>query len=273
MAIMAFLAGLTLLMTLAGYRMSAGWQSDLSRTAVVQVYPENADESSQALDLAKQVLKAELPRAKIRPVSGEDAADLLRPWIGNADLPDDIPMPVLIRLKTSIAKSVDTESLKTAFAAAGLNVDIDDHSRWRRDIRRTWAAVRTGLLGIMLTVITASVAVASYATQSVLHSRKTIIKVLGHVGAPDMFVIRQFVTRFFWLGLKAAFVGSAGAFLFAIIFTLLRGATMPEFLGLPIIKLSDLISLAILAGLLASISAVTAGVTTVMKLRRDRRLS
>lgn len=271
MATMAFLASLTLLLALSGVQASKNWQADVKRALTVQILPSETQSADEIRKAGRDIVKSVLPRSRVTPLSDQAARDLLRPWIGDLALPEDIPVPIILKVDTGTDGAVDVAALTSAFETAGLQTEVDDHKRWGDNIRRTWRALHMGLLGIIMIVLAASGAVASYATHAVLRSRQTIIEVLAHVGAPDRFIITLFTRRFSGLGLKAAIVGGAGALLFLIIFSGLTASFAKDILPDIRVGLGDILSVACLALIMAVISGGVAALTTSYKLRRDRR--
>ncbi len=272
MTVMSFLAALTLLLTLAGVSASQKWQSDLNRNVTVQILAENGEDHDSLVDQAMQAIQTAAPSAKINRMSNAQSRDLLRPWLGERALIEDLPVPIILTVRGRRSEVLDSPAIKAALDVTGLETDVDDHSRWSDNIRRTWQAVKAGMIGIIVIVLSASAAVAAYATQSVLKARETILRVLSHVGAPDRFIVGLFARRFFSLGLAAAMAGALGALLFLI---LLFGITAPfaaDILPLLFIGPVDIAGLAALVIALGVISAGVAILTSVRWLKRERRV-
>lgn len=272
MATMAFLASLTLMLTLMGFRTSHVWQTDLARTATVQIYMADSDTRESVIGQARIIVAQNLPGSEVEPLSQGEAQSLLRPWLGNLELPDDLPLPIMLRLTTNGENVLNPVALQAAFEEVGLETDVDDHARWGEGLLRTWRAVQIGMLMIIIIVISASMAVATFAAQSVLRARQNIIDVLQQVGASDRFIIRLFWTRFLGFGLKGAFVGALSALLFLFAFTALKGSLASGFLPALNLQISDLLWLGVLTVIMGVITGLTAGFAARSGLRRERRL-
>lgn len=268
---MAFLAGLTLLIFMTGLRASQSWQNDLARTMTVQILHNGDQNASDLSTQARNIVTDIMPDSRVSVMSPEESRALLSPWIGELDLPEDIPLPVVIKIKRSSDQPANVEALQNALMAAGLRADIDDHTRWGQNIRRTWRAVQIGMGAIIFIVLSASAAVAAYATRSVLRVRQTIIDVLAHVGAQDRYIAGLFIHRFLGLGLAAAITGGVAALLSLILFASVTKSYAVDILPVTGLRLPDILALAALILTLGLISAGTAGWTTISKLRRDRR--
>ena len=268
MAIMSFLTALTVLIGLMGFRLSHSWQQDLAGTMTIQVLeapdPLDPDPGPKIVDMIKDIS----PRHTVSVVSQTESRQLLRPWIGDLDLPDDLALPALVRLDA--LKSDHLSQLQERLDAEGFVVDIDDHSVWRKNIQRTWRAVQVALVLIIIIIMAASTFISSYATQSVLRARQNIIDVLSHVGARENYVAQLFISRFGSLGLKAACLGTVLALLAVLVLGLFSGFMSTDLRSILGPKVSDLIFLAILAIVMGLISGATAGHITLSKLRADR---
>ena len=271
MAIMACLASLTLLFSLTGFRTSQNWQADNARALTVQILPDDGSENHilEASDIIKKIL----PGAQVTPIGAREARKLLGPWIGDVDLPEDLPLPILLKVKAATPREADLNTLKMAFSRAKIETIIDDHSRWRENIRKTWQTVQVAMWGIIMLVMAASAAIIYYATRSVLRSRQTIINVLIHVGAPDRYIVRLFTQRFFSLGLKAAIIGALSALLGIILFSARTKTMAADILPHTGLHLTDMVWLAGLISGFALLSGLTAIFTTRALIRKDRQTS
>ena len=73
------------------------------------------------------------------------AEALLRPWVGEAALPD-LPLPYLVTVRLDPKAPASAPTLSRALAEAGLDATVDDHSLWRGEVERS-AGVITALAG------------------------------------------------------------------------------------------------------------------------------
>ena len=146
----------------------------------------------------------------------EQAEALLEPWLGQDNLPDDLPLPYLITIKLEPGalnmKTVMAQSLEKS----GIPASIDDHGRWSGDILRTAQGLQTLALLILALLGGAAVAAIGFAARAVLASQHETVDALHLCGARDGFIIKIFVNRFSMLGFKAGCVGSVLASLSAL---------------------------------------------------------
>ncbi len=264
MAVMSFLATLTLLLVLMGIRQSASWQNDLQSAATVQVMtPAGGDVAVDILRQQPGVRAAEL-------LDAQENRNLLAPWIGTAELPEDLIIPELVRLEID-RSNFDHKQIWNALAEQNIDVIVDDHQQWSRNLSSTWSRIRLFLFSLLAIILMATVAISSFATQSVLQARQNIINVLGQVGAEDGFIARLFVSRFLSIGFKAAISGMVLAVGFFALFMIFQNWGTDEH-GMKVkIEISDLIWLILLALIMGTISAVTAGISAGRSIQRAER--
>jgi len=270
LAIMAFLASLALVFALSANRLKTDWQDDLGRSATIQVMLENSEARDLKIKSALSILNAEFPGATINELSSEKSKALLRPWLGSVDIPDDLPIPSLISLEFSSAVALDIEDLKSQFSAEGLIVDIDDHSRWSTQIKRTGRGLLTSALAMLGLIFFACAAVSAFATQAALSAQRDVIRVLLQVGASDKFVTKLFTKQAGKRGLISGFIGVVLGTIVALIARIRRNADTALLPDLTF-DFTDIFWLLLLALSLGMICALAAGVTSIRLLRQEHR--
>ena len=270
MVIMSFLAALTLIASLMGMRQSASWQNDLKSTATLQVISDTPQNIEAHVNRAVEILKATPGIKSAQRVSDADNRKLLNPWIGELGLPEDIILPALIRLSVDDTK-LDIAALTSKLTADGISASYDNHSQWSKNLSTTWQRLRLALMGILILMIASTVAISSFATQSVLRARQNIINVLGQVGATDEFIAQLFVKRFLSLGFKAAITGTVLAVMFVALFMVWQNLGTDSS-GLKLdVQLTDLFWLILLAIVMGLISALSAGRSTMQTIQSQRQ--
>ena len=270
LAIMAFIASLALVFALSANRLKTDWQSDLSRSATIQVMLENSEVRDLKIKSALSILEAQLPGASIKELSSDDAKALLRPWLGSVDLPDDLPIPALISVEFPSAADLNIEALQSQLLAEGLIVDIDDHSRWSAQIKRTGRGLLASALAMLGLVFFACAAVSAFATQAALSAQRDVIRVLLQVGASDKFVTKLFIKQAGKRGLISGFIGVILGTIAALIARIKRNADTALLPDLTF-DFTDIFWLLLLALSLGVICALAAGFTSFRLLRQEHR--
>ena len=270
LAIMAFIASLALVFALSANRLKTDWQSDLSRSATIQVMLENSEVRDLKIKSALSILETQLPAASIKELSSDDAKALLRPWLGSVDLPDDLPIPALISVEFPSAADLNIEALQSQLLAEGLIVDIDDHSRWSAQIKRTGRGLLASALAMLGLIFFACAAVSAFATQAALSAQRDVIRVLLQVGASDKFVTKLFIKQAGKRGLISGFIGVILGTIAALIARIKRNADTALLPDLTF-DFTDIFWLLLLALSLGVICALAAGFTSFRLLRQEHR--
>jgi cell division transport system permease protein len=265
--IMALLAGCALLFARGAMRLSGDWQSQLSGTLTVQVILESSEDWGPQTNLARAALADAVPGADIELVSQDDAKALLKPWLGNAVLPDDLPVPGLINLT---GNSISTASVQSALVEAGLKATIDDNSRYADQLRGTAKRLVGIGLGTLLLILMAGLSVNIFATRAGMTAQKEIIRVLVQVGASDKFIAKLFIGQ----ALRRGALGAAIGLCFAAILWGILSLTS-EWGGLGwtgfTAGLKDILWLICLGVIFAGICAAAAGITAARQLAFERK--
>ena len=270
LAIMAFIASLALVFALSANRLKTDWHSDLSRSATIQVMLENSEVRDLKIKSALSILETQLPAASIKELSSDDSKALLRPWLGSVDLPDDLPIPALISVEFPSAADLNIEALQSQLLAEGLIVDIDDHSRWSAQIKRTGRGLLASALAMLGLIFFACAAVSAFATQAALSAQRDVIRVLLQVGASDKFVTKLFIKQAGQRGLISGFIGVILGTIAALIARIRRNADTALLPDLTF-DFTDIFWLLLLALSLGVICALAAGFTSFRLLRQEHR--
>lgn len=264
-AVLCFLASLTVFAAIAGDRAAQGWRSELAASATVQVRPSGGQTPSEAAARAAEAL-AGVPGVVEAQVLDRAAAErLLEPWLGRGNIPDDLPLPRLVTVDLDPARPAGPEALKAAMTRAGVDADLDDHRRWMQEVERAGLAVRAAALAACLLTGAAAAAVISFATRAGLAARRDVVEVLHLSGARDSFVAGLFQTRFAALAARA---GAYGALVAALLAAVAKGAGGAEGLT-PVLPLAwaDLL-FALPVPLLAALVAATSARRTALSILR-----
>ena len=270
LSIMAFLATLALLFSLSADRLRKNWQGELGSSATVQIMIESKELRQTQIEAALNVLRPALPNSAVDQLGEDKSKDLLKPWLGNLDLPDDLPLPVLISIRSSGDDIISPEHLTSLLGNEGLIAEVDDHSRWSDQIGRSGRGLQAAALALLALIFGAGIAVSGFATQAALSAQRDVIRVLVQVGAEDSFIAKLFIKQAGYRGLKGGIIGVVFGTLTALILSLRRAketALLPD-LGL---HWTDGLFLLMLIIGFTLICALAAGLTAFRLLRRERR--
>jgi cell division transport system permease protein len=217
--LMTFLALMALGASFVLGAMTQRWTSGLENRVTVEIPAQDADgnvigpeEMAKMTDRASGILENYPAIAAVHVMERSEIAALVSPWLGDAKLPGEVPLPALISVEikegNSSALPVLEEKLKDAVPLARL----DRHEDWLKDLLRFTralqfaAALLTAVIG--LTTVTA-VAGAVRSRIAVYHAE---VELLHLMGANDPYIARQFQRHSLALALKGSVAGGiAGA--------------------------------------------------------------
>lgn len=221
--VLCFLASVAAVGALAADRAAHGWAGRLRDEATVQVRPRVDETGPTAAGRAAEVLAGVKGVAEAEAMDRKTAEALLRPWVGEAVLPD-LPMPYLVTVRLDAEAPASATTLSRALAEAGLDATVDDHSLWRGEVERSAGVVAALAGAAFLLIAAATAAVIAYATRAGMAAQAAVIETLSLNGATDGYVAGLFQRRFGGLAARAGAAGAAGAALLLALARLVGGA-------------------------------------------------
>ncbi len=209
-AIMTFLACLTLGGVLLIRDTAQGWQTQISREATIQIKPGDFD-MEQALEEARAIAAAEPGVTDARIIDREATARLLEPWLGTDFDMDELPVPRLVVVTLSQDKLPDFEGLGERLADAVPGASLDDHRTWvSRLVSMAQTTTSIGI-AILILVLAATALTVVFATRGAMAGSGHIIEVLHFVGASGNFIAAEYRGHFLSTGLRGAGLGGLAA--------------------------------------------------------------
>jgi len=218
-AIMSFLAALTIGAVRIAQISSDAWRSDLSREATIQVKPVAGRDLDA--DVARTLAIAEKSPgvAEARVYSKEESEKLLEPWLGSGTDWKSLPVPRLIRLRLAERSDANLAALRRTLAENMPAALLDDHHAFSGRLSGiSRAATFTGM-AIFALVLCATVLSVSFATRGTVAANRPTVEVLHFVGARDSYIANIFQRYFLEAGCKGGLIGGGIA---ALLFLLSR---------------------------------------------------
>ncbi len=206
-AVLCFLACLAAVGAASADRAAHGWARQLGAEATVQVRPRVGETGAEAAARAAETLAGVTGVAEAQAMDRKAAEDLLRPWVGDAVLPD-LPMPYLITVRLDRDAPASAVTLSRALAEAGLDASVDDHSLWRGEVERSAGLITALAIAAFLLTAGAAGAAVAYATRAGMAAQAALIETLSLNGASDGTIAWLFQRRY---ALVAATAGAIGA--------------------------------------------------------------
>jgi cell division transport system permease protein len=210
-AIMTFLACLTLGAVASVSDTAATWQQDISREVTIQIKPYDNVEMEKALEDARALVTGFEGIAGAQVLDKYDTASLLEPWLGSGVNIDELPVPRLLTVRIEEGARPDFGAIRTALAEKVPGATLDDHRAWvDRLVTMAWTTMAIGL-SVLALVLVATVLTVVFATRGAMAGNREIVEVLHFVGADSNFIAREFQRHFLVLAFRGALAGGAGA--------------------------------------------------------------
>jgi cell division transport system permease protein len=272
-AIMSFLACLSVAAVAIVADRAAGWQRQIADEVTIQIKPTDEMDVdavvARAVDIATQIPGVIAAKA----IDEKESNALLEPWLGSDFDIKELPVPRLVAVR--IADDANLDALATRLREEIPTASLDDHGQWLQRLS-AMARVMTLLGLVVLALVFAATALCVvFATRGAMAGNRTVIEVLHFVGAEDSYIAREFQRHFLLLGLKGASIGggvAVGLFLLISLFGRLEGPTPEEaqlrsLFGGVAVGLNGYVGAAVTVLALAVIIAVTARLTVRRTLR------
>ncbi|MCA2376746.1 cell division protein FtsX [Agrobacterium sp. 22-211-1] len=208
-AIMAFLACLTLGAVSMVRATAATWQSQISREITIQIKPEDGLDMNAALNKARNLALTFVGTRDGTILDDAATSRLLEPWLGSGLDLSELPIPRLVVITIDENNPPDFQAMRDMLKAELPQAFLDDHRTW---VDRLVSMARTTVmigLGVLILVFTAMVLTVVFATRGALSGNRHIVEVLHFVGAESSFVAREFQKHFLKISLKGAAAGGA----------------------------------------------------------------
>lgn len=206
-AIMSFLAAVTLGAVVLVRGAANEWQSQVSREMTVQVRPAPGRNIDAEVARAVEIVQATPGIASVKAFSKDESAKLLEPWLGTGLSFEELPIPRMLVVTVAGGATPDLAALRTSLREKVAGASLDDHRGWIDRMRSmARAAVLAGLMVLCL-VMGATVLLVAFATRGAMAANRPIVEVLHFVGAKNRYIAGQFQRHFLMLGLKGAAIG------------------------------------------------------------------
>ncbi len=273
-AIMTFLACLTVgAVTLV--RDTAGvWQSQIAREATIQIRPRDDLDMEAALEAARTIAGTFAGVRQATVVDSAATARLLEPWLGTGLDLEELPVPRLVIVTIDEAAPPDFAAMREAIRKQVPNASLDDHRNW---VDRLVSMARTTVtigFAVLILMLSATVLTVIFATRGAMAGNGHVIEVLHYVGAEARFIASQFRRHFLLTGIKGAAAGGLAAIIVFILFGWWSGRNMatPEadqataLFGNFAIGMTGYLGVGVVVVLVAALTAATSHATVVAHL-------
>ena len=181
-AIMTFLACLTAGGVYMVNQSANAWVDDIASEITIELDPLNTADIEKKMTLVALFLAKQRGVTRVKPLSADDSAKLLEPWLGSTAALSALPIPRLIAVEIDRSSPPDIDLIKNALNQNFEGVTLDDHRRWQSEIKLITRSTALGGIAVLGLVAAATVAVIVSATRSAMASNRTIIEMLHFRG-------------------------------------------------------------------------------------------
>jgi cell division transport system permease protein len=213
-AAMGFLAALALSGWVGAAALANSWQSGAASVLTVQV-PQPNDPAAQGagtrLTRVLATLRATPDVAEAKPLTEDELARLLRPWLGAGASRLAIPLPAVIAVRLRDTND-DVGSLGRQLDAVAPGTLTEQHEGWMRRLSVLARSLQACAGLTLLLVAAVAVTVVAVATRAGLSARREAIEIVHGLGATDGYIAGRFAVR----ATSLAALGGVGGALVAL---------------------------------------------------------
>jgi cell division transport system permease protein len=207
-AIMVYLAALAIAGTITLSQVIRSWSVAGSGTLTIQVpFGESAAKTTALAKRAAAELRKTPGIRRVRLLSRDDVAALIRPWLGSVAQTAGLPLPALIDASVANDASVDLAALSKRLAGIAPGTTVEDHQKWLDKLVGFARSIWLVTLLVVAMILLAAVVTVIFTTRTGLRIHYRVIEVLHLIGAHDRYISRQFERQAVLLSLKGAVVG------------------------------------------------------------------
>ena len=206
-ALMVYLAVLSLTGVLILHAAVERWQRGEVDTLTVQMMPvEGVSEETRIVRL-QEILADIEGISRIRVVPHAESTSLIEQWLGEGNLPADLPLPRLVDLELETGHGLDAESLTLRLQASLADVTVDDAKLWLDRLADLGRSLELLALAVVVLIGLAVVATVVFTTRMGISIHRNVIELLHLIGARDGYVAAQFQRQAMILGLRGGTIG------------------------------------------------------------------
>ncbi len=228
MAIMLCLTVLAGALGLGVARSAGGIDRQLAGQLTVQLVEADAG----VRDARAGALVAAIARVpgvtRVRAVDRAELAALVQPWLGDAGLDPDLPMPVLIDVAAGPGAAAQVAAAARRVAP---QARVESSARWLSPVRALLATLFWVAIGLVLVIAAATAGVALLVARAGLDTHRDTIEVLHMLGSTDLQVARLLQRRIARDTLLGGAIGTLAALALVALFQTKLALTGSEVLG------------------------------------------
>lgn len=178
------------------------------------------------------VLQVEVPRAKatdaaylqtvtdtlkqtagvedVTPIPQAQMEGLLKPWLGDGFSLADLPVPMILDVKTAVKNNkttVNLANLRSVLAKIDTNIRLEDRGPWVGQMVKATSLLQGVVLVVAVLLILCVLGMIILVARTNLRLHFKTVSLLHMFGATDEYILRQFQWNNAWLTARGAFAG------------------------------------------------------------------
>ncbi|MBP2149717.1 ABC transporter permease [Xanthobacter autotrophicus DSM 597] len=210
-AIMTFLAGLTIGTAVAVRATASQWRSDVTQEVTIQIRAGEKQATDAQVQAAADIARKTPGIADVHILTPEETSRLLEPWLGSGLDLGDLPVPRVMVVRLDGASPPDLARLKRTLTDRIPTATLDDHRGWSRRLVAVTDGVMLVAVVLLVLVGLATVLSVVFATRAAVATNRSVVEVLHFVGARDGFIAAQFQRHFLKIGAEGGLIGGLSA--------------------------------------------------------------
>lgn len=212
-ATMVFLASLALIGLYTLNSAVTQWSASVTGNLTVEIAYVEDENLDDKLQKTAVFLESVPGIAKVTPLSTNEVAELLAPYLGNSEFIKQLPLPRLIEIEVAENSSLDILALAKQLSSSFTDVVLNTHRPWLDKMILLARSVQLLAASIMLLIGIVTIIIIVFAARTGMVMHQEIIEVLHLIGAKDSYVASQFQNYFAKLSLIGAVPGLIIAFI------------------------------------------------------------
>lgn len=267
-AAMVFLATLALIGLFSIHSAIGNWSAAVSGNLTVEIAYAEGQDLDKKMSKAAQALKTFPGVEDVRPLSLDETAQLLTPYLGRVDIIKQLPLPRLIEITISEGSPIDLLAAAKKLSSEVPGAILNTHRPWLDKMILLARSVQSLAAAVMLLVGIVTVIIIVFAARTGMVMHHDIIEVLHLIGARDSYIARQFQNYFARLSLFGAVPGLIMAIIIMQILSILADRLEAGLISAPSMILEGWIALAMVPVLVVLLTTITVRWIVMSSLKR-----
>ncbi len=274
MGLMTFLMMMTLSASFVLSAMNARWSKGLENKATVEISAQDQNDAPLTQEkIVEQTTQIQDYLANHPAISqsivmdNADIMTLVSPWLGDNVGLENVPLPGIITINFKDDVLYEIADIEEGIKSIAPQARLDTHEGWLNDVLSFTDAIKLAAILMTLIITITTIVAVGGAIQSRMAVYREELELLHLMGASDTYISRQLQKYAFLTILKGAIIGMVMGWLLLFIISIMGGkmevSLLPEFS----LSIFQILILALLPLIIATIGMGTARETVLRFLR------